>query len=192
MTLLDILILVMVVGGGFWGWHRRFTGQLGSIAGLLLGMILCRVFAPGIIDYFNQPDDTVQTKLLHTVLTYLLIGAGSYLGVRVAVYMVRSMLRALHLGIIDRVAGALFSVFQWLLGLSVVLNVWLAVFPDSDLRTDSQDAVDAVLSLAPAVFGSDTAKNILSAELPGGKTPDNNDNNSDNAEGSDNSAQSLS
>jgi hypothetical protein len=49
-----------------------------------------------------------------------------------------------------------------------------------------------VLSLAPAVFGSDTAKNILSAELPGGKTPDNNDNNSDNAEGSDNSAQSLS
>jgi uncharacterized membrane protein required for colicin V production len=182
MTLLDIVILVLVVGGGFFGWHRRFTGQLGSIAGLLLGMILCRMFAPSIIEHFNQPDDTVQTRLLHTVLTYLLIGAGSYLGVRVAIYMVRSMLRALHLGIIDRVAGAVFSVFQWLLGLSVVLNVWLAVFPDSDLRTDNQGAVDAVLTLAPTVFGSETAKNILRTELPG----------ADNTQSEDNSAESLS
>jgi uncharacterized membrane protein required for colicin V production len=96
--------------------------------------------------------------------------------------MVRSMLRALHLGIIDRVAGAVFSVFQWLLGLSVVLNVWLAVFPDSDLRTDNQGAVDAVLTLAPTVFGSETAKNILRTELPG----------ADNTQSEDNSAESLS
>lgn len=163
MALLDIVILVMVCGGGFMGWHKRFTGQLGSIGGVLLGMVLCRLFAPDIAAHFNQPDDTVQTRLLHTVLVYVLIGAVGYFGVRVVVHLTRSVLRTLHMGAVDRIAGAVFSVFQWLLGLSVILNVWLAIFPDSELRTANRGAVDAVLTLAPTVFGSETAKSILNS-----------------------------
>jgi uncharacterized membrane protein required for colicin V production len=165
MALLDIVMLVIVVGGGFIGWRKRFTGQLGSIAGIILGIFLCRICAGNIADYYTQPTDTVQTRLLHVVLAYALIGVGSYMAVRVAMGLMRSMLRALHLGIVDNAAGAVFSVFQWLLGLSLVLNVWLAIFPDSDLRTQNQGAVDYVIDLAPAVFGSETARNILNSEF---------------------------
>ncbi len=146
------------------GWRRRFTGQLGSIAGVVLGMALCRVVAPGLADHFSQPDDTVQTRLLHTVLIYLLIGTISYVGVRMVVHVTRTVLHAMHLCILDRAAGALFSVFQWLLGLSVVLNVWLAIFPDGELRTSNRDVVDGVLTIAPLVFGTETAKAVLDGE----------------------------
>jgi uncharacterized membrane protein required for colicin V production len=166
MALLDIVIFVMVVGGGFLGWRRRFTGQLGSIAGVVLGMALCRVVAPGLAEHFNQPGDSVQQRLLHTVLIYLLIGTVSYVGVRMVVRVTRTVLHAMHLCTLDRAAGALFSVFQWLLGLSVVLNVWLAIFPDGELRTSNRDVVDGVLSIAPMVFGSETAKSILDSEQP--------------------------
>jgi uncharacterized membrane protein required for colicin V production len=165
MALLDIVMLVMVAGGGFLGWRRRLTGQIGSIFGVILGMILCRVCASDIAAYFTQPDDTAQTQLFNTVLAYLLVGAGSYFAVRIAVRMMRSMLRALHLGKVDNIAGAAFNVFQWLLGLSVLLNVWVAVFPDSELRTSNQGATDFVIEIAPAVFGSETAKTILNSEL---------------------------
>jgi uncharacterized membrane protein required for colicin V production len=168
MALLDIVMLVMVIGGGFMGWRKRFTGQLGSIFGVILGMLMCRLCASDIAAYFNKPDDTVQTQLFNTVMAYLLVGAGSYLAVRVAVGLMRSVLRAMHLGVIDNIAGAAFNVFQWLLGLSVVLNVWLAVFPDSELRTANQGATDTVIKIAPAVFGSQTAKAVLNAEFSKG------------------------
>jgi uncharacterized membrane protein required for colicin V production len=167
MALLDIVILVMAIGGGLLGWHRRFTGQLGSIAGVILGLVLCRVFAGNIVEYYTTPEDTAQTRLFHTVMAYVLVGAGSYLVVRVGMNLMRTMLRVLHLGIIDNIAGAAFNVFQWLLGLSMLLNLWLAIFPDSDLHTDNQGVVDCVIDLAPTVVGSETAKSILRTSFSG-------------------------
>ena len=61
------------------------------------------------------------------------------------------------LGPVDRALGAIFSVLKWGVGLSVVLNLWLALFPKSDFVKESTIgggiAAENLMELAPWAWG---------------------------------------
>ena len=64
------------------------------------------------------------------------------------------------LGPLDRVLGAIIAMFQWFLGLSIVLNVWAAIAPSSSLfhssKIGSGIALETIMEIAPWLF--DTIK----------------------------------
>lgn len=161
MTLIDIIIIVLAIAGAYIGWRKGLTGQLGSLAGVLLAIILCRWFARDLANAFARPGDTPETVMLHTVLAYAVIAVAAYVGVRLAAGLIRKVMDALHLSVINRAAGAVFGLFEWLLGLSLMLNLWLAFFPETELRSKNTVVTDTVLVMGPAVLGSDTFKDIL-------------------------------
>jgi hypothetical protein len=63
------------------------------------------------------------------------------------------------LGKVNSIFGAIFGLVQGLMLLSLSLNLWIAIFPESEIATDSNSFFDeAVIDLAPNVLGSDTAQ----------------------------------
>ncbi|MGM9827288.1 MAG: CvpA family protein [Muribaculaceae bacterium] len=162
MTLLDIVIIVLAVAGGFIGWRKGLTGQLGALAGVLAAIVLCRWFAADLAAAFTEPDDTPHTVLLHTVMSYVVLGVGAYVGVRIIARFMTTVTRVLHLSLINRAAGAIFSVFEWLLGLSILLNMWIAVFPETEMRSSNHAVTDMVMDIGPKVFDSQTVQDIIS------------------------------
>lgn len=161
MTLFDLVIIVLAIGGGAVGWRKGLTGQIGSLGGILLAVILCRWFGSDLAESFTSPTDTAETKMLHSVLSYLLISVVAYSGVRIAAGFARDMFRTLHMTDLNRAGGALFGVFEWLLGLSLLINLWVAVFPNTELRTKHSVITATVMDLGPVVLGSETVSDLM-------------------------------
>ena len=164
MTLLDIIIVVLALAGAFVGWRKGLTGQLGAVAGVLAAIILCRWFGNDLAMAFSEPGDTPSTIMLHTVLAYVALALGAYVGVRIIAHFVGTVTRTLHLSAVNRAAGAVFGIFEWLLGFSLLLNLWVGVFPNTQLRSANNALVGAIRDMGPAVMGSDTVRDILSVK----------------------------
>lgn len=163
MTIIDIVIIVLALVGGVIGWRKGLTGQVGAIFALIFAIVMCRWFGQDAVAYFTDADDSLQTRLLTTILVYIALAAVSYLGVRLLAGFVGLVFKALHISVINRGAGALFGAFEYLLGLSLLLNLWVAIFKETELRSSSSTVNEALLDLAPSVLGSETAREILAA-----------------------------
>lgn len=162
MTLIDIVIIVLAIAGAFVGWRKGLTGQMGALAGVIAAIILCRWFASDLANAFTKPDDAPHTILLHSVLAYVILGVGAYVAVRIIARFVTTVTKVLHLSVINRLAGAAFGAFEWLLGFSLLLNMWMAVFSDTELRSSNHAVSDAVMNLGPMVLDSKTVQDIIS------------------------------
>jgi membrane protein required for colicin V production len=161
MTIIDLLLVAIVVGGAFMGYRRGIIKQLGAVVGSIGGIILCNALAPTLAENFNTPDDTVETQLMHTVLSYVVIFIAVYVGVRLLSRIFSSLLIATNLGELDNIIGAIYKPLEWTLMLSLFLNLWLMIFPNSEVRSSSEKVTEVVLDLAPTVLGSETAREIF-------------------------------
>lgn len=161
MTLFDLALLAIVACGAWLGWRKGLTGQIASVLGVVAAVIVCRAFGAQLAEHFTAPGDSAQTRMLHTVLAYAALACGTYLLVRWLAAMLRQLLRSFHLGIIDRGAGAVFAAFEWLMGLSLALGLWMSVFTDSEVRSSNGAVAAFVIDLAPTVLDSDWARGIL-------------------------------
>ncbi len=160
MTLFDWILIAIVVVGALYGYRRGLIASLGSLVGIVAAIILCRVFAESFAESFNSPDDTAQTRLLHTVLSYVLIFVVCYVGVRLVARLCASTVSALSLGGIDKLAGAVFKVFEWALIYSIFLNLWLMIMPQTKIDSSRSKLTTAVLNFAPNILGSETAEEV--------------------------------
>ena len=170
MTIIDIIILLLAIGGGLTGWRKGITGQLASVGGVLLSIILCRWFGNDLALALGKLCDTPESAMFHTVLAYVLLCTVAYIGVRVIARFAGMVFKTLHLSILNRVSGAAFGAIEWLLGFSLLLNLWVAVFPDTKIHTKNTDVTDFVMSISPVVLGSETLHKVL--ELKDAKRPD--------------------
>lgn len=143
------------------GYRRGIIKQLGAVVGSIGGIILCNALAPTLAENFNTPDDTVETQLMHTVLSYVVIFIAVYVGVRLLSRIFSSLLIATNLGELDNIIGAIYKPLEWALMLSLFLNLWLMIFPNSEVRSSSEKVTEVVLDLAPTVLGSETAREIF-------------------------------
>lgn len=75
---------------------------------------------------------------------------------------IRKLFESLSLGRVDNLAGAVFAILKYALVFSVLLNVWMALFPSGELKSSYNDALpSAVINMAPAVLGSKTAADVF-------------------------------
>jgi uncharacterized membrane protein required for colicin V production len=185
MSSIDIFILVVTVGALFQGYRKGLIAQLGRLAGFILGTVACRLFSSHITDWLNgrEEDLTASDMLLNSAIGYVSV----FLVVYIASYMIFQMLHevthTLKLKAPEHVAGAIFKALEWLVGVSLVLNVWIAIFPDSKVADSNQNKISpSIMSLAPTILGSDTAKEIFDFTTNYGKSNTSEDSNVDDEE----------
>lgn len=166
MSFIDIIILAIFVGAVVYGFYRGVIAQIGSVAAVIVGIIACRVwgddatdFAATLLPELTSNPDTARyaCSVIGNVALFLLV----YLTVKLLASLIKKVANALLLGFVDKIIGSIFCIFKWFLITSLILNVWCLVFPDSNIVKSSSiaggKALEAILELAPALFGSLTA-----------------------------------
>lgn len=177
MNWVDILILAVFVVAVVTGFRRGLIGQVSSIAAVVIGLIGCRMFGSTVSGWFGwMVPDSLESgpmaEFIPAVVANALIYTLVYYVVRIAGKLLRLAAKLLLMGPLDRALGVVFSLFKWCLGLSIVLNLWLALYPDSDAVSKSTvgggKAVVTVMEIAPWLWGT------VSAELahPDGEADD--------------------
>lgn len=162
MTVLDIVILAVFIGSAVYGLWRGLVVQIGAIAGIVVGILACRLFGEwgtGVVSsIMPQLSDSASTAMyINSVIANIILFVLGYSLVRILASVVKTVAHALFLGAVDRILGALFSVFQWMLVLSIVLNVWQMFASGKSVASYSTlaggKAAAAVEGLAPTVLG---------------------------------------
>ncbi len=151
-----------MVGALVLGGRRGFMAQTGTFIGIIAGVIVCRVFGDELASAFTSPTDTPGTRMLHTVLAYVVLFGVCYLGGRLIGSALRGTIKVLHLGWADRIAGAVLKLCEYLLIFSILLNLWIALFPDTQLNSKRAGLTDFVVEFAPVVLDSEFAQEIVS------------------------------
>lgn len=158
----DIVCVLILVAALVLGGRRGFMAQVGAFIGLLAGIIVCRIFGGDLAGAFTSPTDTPGTRMLHTVLAYVILFGACYLGGRLIGSTLRGTIKVLHLGWADRLAGAALKLCEYLLIFSILLNLWMALFPDTKLNSKREGLTDFVVEFGPMVLDSDFAAEVVS------------------------------
>ena len=161
MTLIDTILLLIVLAGAVIGFRKGLIGQLSTIVAFVLGVSACVLLGDAATSALltlnpkaaEWPLSGVTVHAVAVTVLFLLVA----LTVRVIGFFVKRLTRATHMGPIDRAGGAALCIFKWAFALSIVLNMWLAMSPGSEMFS-TRHALDnkpfeATLDLMPCVLG---------------------------------------
>lgn len=155
MTTLDIILLIVFVVSVALGFRKGMIVQAGSLGGILLGVLLCHIFGDRCAAMIAGAGEA--PTYVDCVLANIIMFVVGYLSVRAVAHFCKQLTHALALGGLDRLGGAVFSLFQWMLVLSILLNLWQMVKPSTNFLAMSTlgngHAIEAVMGLAPGLLG---------------------------------------
>ncbi|MBO7317002.1 MAG: CvpA family protein [Paludibacteraceae bacterium] len=120
MNILDIIFVIPLVYGFIQGFRHGFVKEIGSLVAIVFGIYLARYWAEGVSALLVSWIDLSQKLAL--VVAYAITAILGTLAVHLIAYMLSKLLALIKLGIINKLIGAVFGAFKWLLVLSLVLN----------------------------------------------------------------------
>lgn len=160
---IDIITLVVLVCSAIVGWKKGAITQAVSIIAVICGVIACRLAgeeAASLLGNLLGADDPGQSAWSDWsvgLLANTLVFAGVWFVVWMAGKMVRRAMRIVHLKVVDSIGGALFLMGKWLLVISIALNLWIVIKPDSNPlespRPWGQALNEATAGFAPWLWG---------------------------------------
>ena len=153
MSAIDYIIFGITIIAAVTGAMKGLVHQIGTVAALVLAVLVCRFFGGDVADLIVHPG--AEHAGVYRALVYALVFATVYLLVMILAGLFTKALGALHVRVVDRIGGAIFRALAWLLIMSVVLNVYLAVAPADRPKFATKDKPwrPFIAALAPKVLG---------------------------------------
>lgn len=165
MPIVDLFIIILFIVAALYGFRKGIIVQLGAVGGIIGGIILCRLIGGSVTRAIAPADAQPNELYIYGVFVYILVFVVGYIAIRLLARLIKTVTSTLHISIIDRIGGAIFSVFQWFLFASFILNIWQAFSPSVDVVSYSKLAggrpAKAILDLAPMVLGAETSQAIF-------------------------------
>ncbi len=156
MNLIDLLILVLVIGGGFLGWVNGVVKWLFTFLGFIVGVFI----ASRLYKTLDWAIPMVDSDGLRQFITFVLIVAAVSLGAWMLGRAVKTALSILLLGWVDRGAGMAIGLLVGLLAGSAVALVANAV-PSDGVR----EAVEESLLAATLVDATSFLRGLMPSEF---------------------------
>ncbi len=166
MGVIDIVIIAVFIGAIIVGLWKGVIAQLGSLGGIILGILACRMFgdyaaqlAGEVLPKMSESAQTVAyvNSIVGNVVLFLIV----YLLAKLIARLMKQITNALCLGFVDRILGAVFALFKWFLVMSIIVNIVIVFFPEQNFVAKSTlgdgMAIKYIVDLAPNLFGSITA-----------------------------------
>lgn len=155
MELLEVVLIVIAVAGAVTGWLKGFIGQIGSLVGLVAGVVVCRCKGGAFAAWLGpmvSPDaaDSVFTLAGCNIVLFIVV----YITIVIVAHLLRAIVKIALMGTLDRLAGAVFGVFKWWFLAGVVLALWAFVQPDSAVATSADTLVATVRDGALWLLGT--------------------------------------
>jgi len=163
MTLVDILLILIVLGGIVLGYRKGFIGQLSSFISWVVAIVLCYkcgdlardIFLALVPSATDWPLSSITVKTVSLAFAFLIV----MLVIRLAMRVFKGTLDSIHLGFIDKTGGSLLFMFKYAFLLSIGLNLLYAINPDMDTF-----ATEHMLNNKPYEFTLDLMPHILGSE----------------------------
>lgn len=153
MTAIDLILLGIIAVALVTGWMRGFVRQVGTVAGIIFGILVCRMFGGEVADFFVSRGS--EHASIARACVYAVVFVAVFLSCNLLARLMSSILKAVKLGIVDRAAGALMRAFLWLLFASLAINIYLGICPADQWRFDRADKPwrSLTLNIAPCLLG---------------------------------------
>jgi len=159
MSTFEIFLIIFSLTAIVWGAITGIIAQLGSIAGIVLGVVACRIFGHNAAYWLGSLAESGSSRAVLMVLAYVLVFVIAYLAAWALARLVKAAAKKMQIGILDRLCGAVFKLFLFIFCLSLALNLWGAMAPD---MMPKGVWAERVCKVAPKILGSSTVKNIFS------------------------------
>lgn len=154
---LDIVIVVILIIGIVRGCMRGIVKQAGSLVGMIAGLVIARLFAPTVLEPLLRSMFDIP-EAIYTPLSYLITFLIVLWGVQLLALLLQKILEKIKLGAVNRVAGALFSLYRYALIVSIVLNVILILDTNNQcLSSETKETsilYPIVQPIAPALLST--------------------------------------
>ena len=166
--LYHIIVLIVAAVAVVRGFRSAFTGQICSALGLGFGAVCAHIFSD-IASQTAQDLFPFPESMLFPEYKAELWGA---IGIFIIVYSLfciftrvfRFIMKAFSIGMLNRIVGSLFSLINYLLWLSMALNILISLQPASSLlrqaSADDGNIVGVVLSMTSTFLGCRDAEDL--------------------------------
>ncbi|MDE6859759.1 MAG: CvpA family protein [Duncaniella sp.] len=163
MTLLDIIIVIIFAVAAVVGFRKGFITQIGSLAAIVIAILACRLLGAQAVEMISPSvpdaaDPNSFPRYITVIAVYCVIYLVAYYAVVLVAKLLKLVAHTVLLGPLDRIGGALVSVVKWFIPVSLALNLYIAMYPGSDLASKSHlcggRPVAWIVELAPGILGA--------------------------------------
>ena len=151
MNTLDIVLLVAVGIGILYGLKSGLVKQLSFGAGIAIGLLQATIFYPKTAAWLQEL--TQWENLICTILGFIIIFVATTMIINLAGIILRWLLKAILLGWLDRILGAVFSAII-AMGIVVLgVDISESIAPDNNITCKtSQDETLLYKKVAEVTF----------------------------------------
>jgi membrane protein required for colicin V production len=121
MNIVDIILIIILVAGAVNGFIKGFFVEFASVAAIVLGVLCAMLFSPSLIRELHGLVSWSTTTI--KIISYLVIFISVVIVVHVIAALLEKSVRAVALGSLSRVAGAIFGVVKTAFILSLLMYV---------------------------------------------------------------------
>lgn len=153
----DIILLILIGIGLVMGFRSGIVRQVGSIVAFLAAVVASLLFGDEVASLACSmvgQDASAEVRLGADLVGRLLLFVVVWAGLSFVTHTLHAMIKIVHLGIINSLAGALFMGLKVAVALSVAINVWQALRPSSAMFKNGGPVTSSVEALAPAILGA--------------------------------------
>ena len=165
MNPMDLLILVLVVGGGFLGWVNGLVKWLFTFLGFIVGVFV----ASRLYETLDWAIPLVDSDGVRQLVIFILIVGAASIGGWMLGRAIKMTLSILMLGWVDRGVGMAFGLLVGLLGASAVVLAVTSI-PVDELQQAVEDSLlaDALLDATTFLRGFMPSEFDVKSSLFGG------------------------
>lgn len=152
MATTDIILLLLAVGACALGAWRGAVRQIGVVVAFVLAILVCRGFGAEVAGMV-LPTSVAADEAMRWAI-YVVLFVVVFVAVVLLARLVHATFSVAHMGLLDRMAGAILQLGIWLVAGSVLLNIYFMVVPpDKERFTDGKPWRTLVVEAAPTLMG---------------------------------------
>lgn len=133
--MLDIFIIVVVVWALYSGWRNGLVKEIASFGGYLFGLFIAATCYSTFGEYLAV--NGTESNMLTSIVAFFILWIITPIALGLAANVFTKVLRSLHLGGLNSMAGAALSLVKFTVLLSCVLSVMSALHILNEERTES-------------------------------------------------------
>lgn len=165
MTSFEWIILIVIGLSIFIGYRKGLLKQLGSFCALFAAIALSRLLNKPLAQWMlkegylkiDESDTIFNNEFVINTISAVLIFLIVYIITRIVFKWIKLTFQTLHISILDRISGAVFTTFLSLLFFSLILNL-IQLFKTDGVIVKSngimgEKGINAIMGLAPMTFG---------------------------------------
>ena len=135
--MLDLIICLALGVALYAGYRKGAVGQIVSLVAVVVAIIASRLLGPAcgrlIGSFFS--GDSIEALMLGSVAGHIVVFLLAYWATGLISDTLRSLVKVLHLGVLDSIVGALVMGLKVIIAASLLINLWML---SDDIATDSR------------------------------------------------------